>query len=154
MFVQLLNQAYHKTIGLLERALDIRSEQHRSTTANIANQDTPMYKATEVNFKAAIRDASGRSMSGPMAVTNPMHFPSTAALGRTNVKHLPGESVASTTPSYIVESKNKSVRLDGNNVRAEQEMAKLAENTLMYNATVQIVGGKLASLKNTIRDLR
>ncbi len=154
MIVRFLNQTFSKTLGLLERALDIRSEQHRSTTANVANQDTPGYKATEVNFKAAIDDAFQATPSAPLMTTDSMHSSGAIQLARTNQSHISSVAQAASPPSYVVESKAQSNRLDGNNVNAEAEMAKLAENSLMYNATVQFAGRRLSAIKDTIRDLR
>jgi len=154
MIVQFLNQAFNKGIRLLEHALDVRSEKHRAITANLANQETPMYKAIEVNFKRAIKDAAGGPSHAPMAATHVNHFSLGTQLSRTDGRHIPGMATASNPTSYTTESKEKTTRIDGNNVNAEQDLARLAENSLMYNATVQITGGKLSSLKNTIRDLR
>ncbi len=154
MIVRFLNQTFSKTLSVLERALDIRSEQHRSTTANVANQDTPGYKATEVNFKEAMDDAFQSTPSAPLMTTDSEHFSGTIHLARTNRLHIPSVAQAASAPSYVVESKARSTRLDGNNVNAEMEMAKLAENNLMYNATIQIAGSKLSAIKDTLRDLR
>ncbi|MCG3115847.1 MAG: flagellar basal body rod protein FlgB [Candidatus Manganitrophus sp.] len=134
----MISSLFSKTIGLLGQALDLRSERHRVITANIANQDTPGYKAMEVNFKEALGSASG---SLPLS------------LDRTDAAHLSsGGSVSAS--SHAAVSPGASQRLDGNTVNGEQEMAKLAENTLFYTATTQILNGKFRGIRNAIREGR
>jgi flagellar basal-body rod protein FlgB len=129
---------FNKTIGLLAQALDLRSERHRVITANIANQDTPGYKSMEVNFKEALRSASDSSAI-PLQRTNPAHLPPAAL----------------TPPSsHAAVSSRASQRLDGNTVNGEEEMAKLAENTLFYTATTQILNTKFRGIRNAIREGR
>lgn len=129
---------FDKTIGLLAEALDLRSERHRAITANIANQDTPGYQATEVNFKEALSAASGAS---PLALerTDPSHLsPTGSAAALSHATVVPG-------PSH---------RLDGNTVNAEKEMAKLAENTLFYTASTQMITSKFRAIRNAIKEGR
>lgn len=133
---------FDKTIQLLEKALDLRSDRHRAITANIANQDTPGYRAAELNFKEAMQQASGASASLPPVRTDPRHLPAHPA---------GGSVVPSSPPPSLVERPS---RLDGNTVVTEREMAKLAENTLMYNAMAQLIAKKFATLKNVIREGR
>lgn len=132
---------FDKTIRLLEKALDLRSDSHRTIVANIANQDTPGYRAAELNFKEAMQQASGGSEPLPPARTDPRHLP-----------------IAPFSPSPSFGSMESPVerpsRLDRNTVVAEREMAKLAENSLMYNAMAQLIAKKFATLKNVIREGR
>ncbi|MFY9270887.1 MAG: flagellar basal body rod protein FlgB [Candidatus Manganitrophaceae bacterium] len=139
---------FSKTIGLLEKALDLRSERHRVITSNVANQDTPGYRAMEVDFKGAMNEASASA---------------TLSLHRTDRSHLasggsPSTGASSTgafsAGSHAVPAQGKSNRLDGNTVNGEQEMARLAENTLFYTATTQIVSSKLRGIRNAIREGR
>lgn len=139
---------FDKTIQLLEKALDLRSDRHRAIAANIANQDTPGYRAAELNFKEAVQQASGASAPLSPVRTDPRHLPA----------HPVGGSVVPSSPPPSFGSPASSVerpsRLDGNTVVTEREMAKLAENTLMYNATVQLIAKKFAALKSALREGR
>src|SRR3569832_1039732 len=126
---------FDKTVGLLSEALDLRSERHRAIAANIANQDTPGYQATEVNFKEALSTASG---SLPIALhrTDPAHLSPT------------GNGPAA---SHATVSSGPSHRLDGNTVNAEKEKAKLAENTLLYTASTQMIISKFRAIQSAIK---
>ena len=133
-------QLNNATTDLLSKSLDIRSQRHLAIVTNVANQDTPEYKATDLNFKEALKGAAPNREFIPMMQTNGAHFSSL----------LTPSSVA----KYPVEIKKDSTRLDGNSVNPEQEMAKLAENNLMYNATVQILSGRFNNLMSVIKEGR
>jgi flagellar basal-body rod protein FlgB len=134
----MISSLFSKTIGLLAQALDLRSERHRVITANIANQDTPGYKAMEVNFKEALASAQ--------------EYPP-LTLQRTDPAHLPPAAI-NPPSSHAAVSSRPSQRLDGNTVNGEEEMAKLSENTLFYTATTQILNSKFRGIRNTIREGR
>ncbi|MEK7702626.1 MAG: flagellar basal body rod protein FlgB [Nitrospirota bacterium] len=149
MFINL----FDRTTNLLHRALDLRTAKHQATTSNVSNQDTPYYKAKEMNFKKAIRDFIPPP-SGPMATTHKAHFALTMKLDLTTHRHIPINGHARGAESYIETSQDKTTRLDQNNVNAEKEMAQMAENQLMYTASTQLISGKLAGLKSAIREGR
>jgi flagellar basal-body rod protein FlgB len=150
MFIDL----FDKTTNLLHRALDLRTAKHQSTTSNIANQDTPFYKAKEMNFKKAIRDFIPPPMDVPMSTTNKAHFALTMKLNLTDTQHIPVGGHPRGAESYIEESQDKTTRLDQNNVNAEREMAQMAENNLMFNASSQMIAGRFGELKSAIREGR
>jgi flagellar basal-body rod protein FlgB len=150
MFINL----FDKTTNLLHRALDLRTAKHQSTTSNIANQDTPYYKAKDMNFKKSIRDFIPPPMDVPMSTTNKGHFALTMKLARTDGQHIPINGHPRGAESYIETSLDKTTRLDQNNVNAEKEMAQLAENQLMYTAASQMIAGKFSGLKAAIREGR
>ncbi len=132
-------QVSGKTTALLGQMLELRSERHRAIVSNLANQDTPGYKAVEVDFTQALKNATAsESGSLAVAVTHPRHvaaggpppdFPSGAVLSRVQ----------------------RSNRMDGNSVNAEREMANLSQNSLMYNATAEILSAKFRAVRNAIR---
>lgn len=134
MFVKL----FGKSIAGLEKALDIRSNRHAIITGNIVNQDTPDYHAKEIDFKKAMAEAMSGGQSIPVSKTHGAHI----EIG----------SSANVTPRVTRSASSGIKRLDGNTVNAEQEMAKLAENTLMYQATAQFIAAKFQDLKSVIRE--
>jgi flagellar basal-body rod protein FlgB len=150
MFIHL----FDKTTNLLHRGLDLRVAKHQSTASNIANQDTPFYKAKEMNFKKAIRDFIPPPVDVPMTTTHKNHFALAIKLNLTQGAHIPVNGHPRTAEDYIVESQDKTTRMDQNNVNGEREMAQLAENNLMFNASSQLISGKFAGLKSAIREGR
>jgi len=130
-------EIFNKTIDLLEKSLDIRNEKNRVISANIANQDTPGFRAKELNFKETLKTVFNPSSSIKLSTTSPSH------LG----------GVSNASPSLLLaEIPGASKRLDGNSVDSEMEMAKLAENQIHYNASVQFISEKFKMLYYAITE--
>jgi flagellar basal-body rod protein FlgB len=127
---------FGETINLLEKALDIRGERAQVISSNIANQDTPGFKGKEINFKETLKKLSGPSEALTLIHSHPSHFGVVS----------PGQSIE---PSPL---SGPSVRLDGNNINSENEMAKLAENTLSYQASVQIISKEFNMIRSAIKE--
>jgi flagellar basal-body rod protein FlgB len=107
--------------------------------ANLANADTPGYKAFDLEMDQAIAAQAGTRPAAPLAKTHPNHIP----VGTARNDHL---------RQYIVHSDDpNNMRGDGNTVNMEREMASLAENQLMYKTSAQIVAKKFQSLKSVIQ---
>jgi flagellar basal-body rod protein FlgB len=129
-------QIFDQTVGILARFLDGGASRHQAIAANIANQDTPGYRAVDVSFQEAL-GAAAESALAPLP-THPGHL--------------------STDPTAATEitstAAGRSSRLDGNTVNVEHEMAKLAENSLMYQAGTELLSAKFRLLKTAIREGR
>jgi flagellar basal-body rod protein FlgB len=128
---------FGESIPIMEKALTIRSEKNRVIASNIANQDTPGYRAKDLNFGEALRMAGDASGSGELTVTHSAHLGGTA-----NGASLPA---ASEVPDTLG-------RLDENTVNAEMEMAKLAENQVNYNASIEFISEKFKLLRYSITE--
>lgn len=125
-------------LALLERALSLRSAQHRALSANIANADTPHYKAFEVAVEDALsrmRPAAGR-----------------LELARTAAGHLPagGGAAGERPPLRVATPPAFSLRADGNTVDLDRTMGALSENALAYKTSAQLASSKLKGLRNVI----
>lgn len=129
---------FHDTISLLERSLNIRSLQHRVLSSNIANMDTPNYKAVELAVAEEINGNKDSAPSIKLVKTQPGHLP---------LKHDPADHLKLKTakpPEF-------SLRGDGNTVDLDRTMGKLAENTLLYKTAAQLISQKFSGLKRAIR---
>ena len=126
------------TIATLAKSLNLRSIQHKALASNIANMDTPNYKAVELDVAEKMNKSKGSVPGIQLVRTQAAHlqFRSDRA---DNVK-----LKAVTPPAY-------SLRGDGNTVDIDRTMGKLAENTLLYNATAQLISRKFKGLKNVIK---
>ncbi len=89
-----------------------------------------------------------------MSVTDKAHFSFDMKLIQTNAAHIPINGHVFPAESYVTESQDKTTRLDQNNVNTEQEMVRLAENNLMFNASAQMISGKFLGVKSAIREGR
>ncbi len=117
------------TISNLEYGLSYASTKNKVVAQNIANSDTPNYKAKDVSFAKMLEDAKTSSVSAY----------------RTDNKHINFATSSTKTPG-VYSYTNLSYRQNGNGVDMDKEQASLAENTIYYNALIDRVSGKLNSL--------
>jgi flagellar basal-body rod protein FlgB len=131
---------------LLERSLDVIAKRHQILLGNVANEETPGYKAKDLNFMETLTAAAGRG-AGPLVVNSPAAVP--------NPRHIPLPGTASGgPPPTVVEFPSTSGGLDGNTVSIEKTMAALNENSTLYAAASQILSKKYQGLIAAIRDSR
>ena len=129
---------FNDTISMLERSLDLRSLQHRVLSSNIANLDTPNYKAFELVVEEEINRERELPRNIRLVRTHSNHFP---------IKATPMDNVklkAADPPEF-------SLRGDGNTVNVDRTMGKLSENTILYKTAAQLISKKLTGLKNAIK---
>jgi flagellar basal-body rod protein FlgB len=119
-----------KGFQILEHILKASTFRHKVLASNIANVDTPGYKAKDVTFKEAMNNQFMR-----LNLTSPNH------LGGSN---LPKEVGGMTTVERTAWD-------DGNNVALDMELAKMTENALLYQAGVTILTKKIQMYKNAIK---
>ena len=129
---------FSETITNLAKSLNLRSIQHRALASNIANMDTPNYKAVELDVAEKMQKNKGSVPGLQLARTHGGHI----QLRSYRTDRIELKKMAS--PAY-------SLRGDGNTVDIDRTMGKLAENTLMYRATAQLISKKFKGLKNVIK---
>src|SRR5581483_12031162 len=105
-------------------------------TNDIANADTPNYKASEVTFENSLRQAlAGTSGNGlPLTLTDGAHIDPNGPQA--------GQAAIAETPLLNEVAKN-----DDNNVDIDREMTTLADSNVMYDAMAQLASTKLAILR-------
>ncbi len=127
---------FDSTIGALNNNLNLRLQEQNVIAGNIANADTPGYKAKALDFEQAMRSA-----------LNP----------ETNLR-LEGEpgDIGSPGPAEvkaeIYDDPNGVESLDGNTVDRGQEMVKMKENQILYNASIEALRKKLGMLEYGINE--
>lgn len=126
-----------KTLKALASSLNLRQIRHEILTSNIANADTPGYKAKRVDFEEALQRALDVDGNLEMLTSDEKHFD----VGNGGFENLQPE---------IYEDPNGIVSEDGNTVDRDAEMAKMAENKILYDASVKLLNKKLGMLKYTI----
>lgn len=125
---------FSNTIDMLEKALDYSSTKQQVISQNIANVDTPNYKLKEVMpFKTILNKEIDEQVTAKM----------------TNKKNIPFSSSSS---EYVKIVKNDTrYNESSNGVDTDQEMAKMAENQIYYNALVEQISGKFQTLQSVIK---
>jgi len=123
-------------LGVHAPALNLRSQRTEVLAANLANADTPGYRARDIDFKNALAAASGRSSAVSLATTKAGHL---------------GAACASGTPATELKYRVPlAPALDGNTVDAQLEQAAFAENTVRYQATLSFISSKFRALMTAI----
>ena len=133
---------FDQTIQLLERTLDLRSARQRVIASNLANEETPGYRASELNFMDQLRSAQQGRLPVVLAATQPRHF---GLHGPQGVQAIAGK---------LNEVPAGDLPLDANSVNLELEMAKLSDNAMQYNTAATIIAKKFQGLLNVIREGR
>lgn len=132
---------FDKRLTLFENALDLRAARQKVLASNIANQETPGYRARDIDFSRELARSLGDTFSGG------------PALVRTNARHLSAPGVSGGRPApRIIERGGELPGYDRNTVGMESEMVRLSENYLHYNILIRFVKGKFSSLMNAIKE--
>ena len=123
-------------LGVHATAMQLRSQRMEVLAANLANADTPNYRARDLDFKSALAAASSAG--------------STMALATTSSGHLPSAGVNGTGHPELKYRIPLAPAIDGNTVDPQLEQAAFAENTVRYQATLTFVSSKLRGLMTAI----
>ena len=126
--------------GLLKHALDYRATRQEMISSNIANVDTPFYRARDIDFENVIMDERKKLF--------PKHT-ATLAMAATHADHL-RPSAEKEAESEIFFRDGHMVRNDGNTVDLDVETTEMAKNTVMYNALVAALKKDSAIFRSVI----
>ncbi|WP_421133854.1 flagellar basal body rod protein FlgB [Alteromonas sp. A079] len=132
-----------KLVGFHQNALTIRTERMEVISGNLANANTPGYKAKDINFNKAM-EAAMRNSGGTPKTTD-------GHLNRTHEKHLKGSStsVASNFDlQYRIPTQPDTG--DGNTVEVQSERNQFLDNGLRYQASLAFLNGKIKGMKKAL----
>jgi len=133
--------AMDKIMGLGQQALTIHSRRSEVLANNLANADTPGFKARDIDFQAALRQAKGETQGERLLTTNAHHIGSSGAAAG-GIDGLIGE-LKFRTPSQP--------SLDGNTVDPLREKAAFMENALLYQTNLNFLSGKIKGIKSALK---
>jgi len=135
---------FSSTIDVLAKSIDLRAKNQNLIASNIANAETPNFVPKTLAFEQELQGAlkerqpGQRSFSAP----HPRHIPVRGAGAGSAVQSVSG---------HVVESPAKTPGKDGNAVELENEMGRMAENQVMFNASVQMLSKKFEGLRTAIK---
>ncbi|MBS0544388.1 MAG: flagellar basal body rod protein FlgB [Proteobacteria bacterium] len=119
-----------------QNALNLLAHRQQMLASNIANADTPNYKARDLDFRAALQGAlAQQAASVPLAATQPAHI---------------GAGEANPLERYTGYRTELQSAVDGNTVNMDVERAAFAENALRYEASITFINGMLRSMNTAI----
>ena len=119
-----------------QTALNLRAQRSQVLASNIANADTPHYKARDIDFKAAL----GQAMAGRGGGALPM--------ATSSGRHIGGPADAA--PAGALYRNEVQSSIDGNTVNLDVERAQFAENAVQYEANITFINGTLKTMQTAI----
>ncbi len=131
-----MNPLGDRSVGTIQSWLTGLSQRGQAISDNIANIDTPGYKRKEVPFEAALQRAIGQGST---------------RLTTTDSRHIATAGTVSNQLGLQAAQQLTSSRADGNSVDIDQEMVKLSETQMRYQAASSALSTKISILRNVIR---
>lgn len=123
---------FDKALGIHPQALAMREKRGELLAANMANADTPGYKARDMDFESVFKQ----------------NLQLTQTMERTHTNHFPTQHISEAHTMY---RNPNQASLDGNTVEANVEQAKYAENAVQYQASLQFLTNKFSGLMLALR---
>ena len=121
--------------GIHENAMHLQGHRAQLLSQNLANSDTPGYKAKDIDFKTALKSATSGNANAPLNITQSGHVqPKGMFMGAEEMYRQPTQS-----------------SLDGNTVEPHVEMSEFTENSMRYLMTLRIMSGKINGMLSAIR---
>ena len=129
-----MSNTIDRFFGVHAQALQLRARRGELLGSNLANADTPNYKAQDLDFKAALGDATAQNTTA-MAVTRRGHIHPQGRIGGAHVLYrIPNQS-----------------SLDGNTVDTQIEQNRFSENAVRYRTSLRFLSGKIQGLMTAIK---
>ncbi|MBO6258941.1 MAG: flagellar basal body rod protein FlgB [Succinivibrio sp.] len=132
-----------KAFGIHQYTMQVRNHRAEVLAGNLANADTPGYKARDLDFKNALAQAGNlqfqKDSQLEMTKTSSRHF---------DVNDLPGKEPDKTLKyrmPYQADTGN------GNTVEVHTERMKYVDNSIEYQATLQFLNGRITKLMSALR---
>jgi flagellar basal-body rod protein FlgB len=125
---------FDDAFGIHERALLLRSQRAEVLAANLANADTPGYKARDFDFKTMLAN----------------EVDSSSRLRTTSSQHIQTEE-GMVPPAQLLYRTPMQPSLDGNTVDTEQEHTAFSANAIEYQASLTFLNSKIAGIRKALR---
>lgn len=124
--------------GIHEQALRVRNERANLLANNLANADTPNFKAQDLDFRKAMQDAAGEksAFDSQMKVTNSRHIQSEGFMS---------------TSQYVMYRQPTQPSLDGNTVETHIEKSQFMENAMQHQATLEFLNSRITGIRGALR---
>lgn len=119
-----------------QAALGLRAQRQALLASNIANADTPHYKARDLDFGSALKGALNGRVGQPLA------------LSTTTSGHIPAQGMA-LAPHLQYRTEEQS-SVDGNTVNMDTERAAISQNAVYYEASLSFINGLLRTMQQAV----
>ena len=141
----MIDAIFDNTTQILEKSLSLRMVRQGLIASNIANAETPNYRAVDIDFAATMAQLLNRAQPAE---------PPPLELKRDDPRHfsIVGARSADTQPGRIrfIANDAPSILNDSNSVSLETELARLHWNATLYSVTAQLLSHKLSGIANIL----
>lgn len=135
--MRILDSLFDRTVSGLTKAMDLSWRKNEALVSNIANAETPQYRAVNLDFGSELNRAFGDA--------------SREDLVRTDTQHL---DLTNKGNSQLVADYRGATKADGNNVDIDLQMSSLAQNSGDYANAAQLIRRQIGLVRSAIRDGR
>ncbi|WP_339409982.1 flagellar basal body rod protein FlgB [Pseudomonas sp. EA_35y_Pfl2_R5] len=130
--------SFERALGIHEQALGFRAQRAEVLANNIANADTPHYKARDLQFASVLAEQSAKAQRGPVS------------LNRTDSQHIPADGVIVGDASLAYRNPFHP-SIDQNTVDLQIEQSNYAENSVQFQASFTLLNSKFKGLVSALR---
>lgn len=130
---------FDSMLGMSANALPIREARAKLLASNLANADTPNFKAQDIDFRSALLKLKNDDQSLPSPKTRLTHS-----------NHISGFNEPLGTQAYLRYRMPTQPSLDGNTVESDIEKAKFMENSIQQSMTLSFLDDKIKGLKGAL----
>ena len=130
---------FDSPFGIHEQALKVFTQRNEVLASNIANADTPGYKARDVNFQEMLKDQKDKPPTMEVAKSYSRHIQA----GQARQNFIP-------TEQYVFERQATQASEDGNTVDINKEQLEYAKNLAYFEATTRFLNGKISGIKTAL----
>lgn len=123
------------------QSLELRAQRQEVLSANLANAETPNFKAQDFNFSDALRSATGAG-NGPSVAP--------VQMATTNTRHLSGDGSVG-IPVALQYRTPTQAAIDGNTVDPDLERTQFTDNAMRYDASLRMLNGQIQTLQRAIQ---
>lgn len=127
------------SLNFHQQALGLRQERQKVLASNIANADTPGYKARDMDFASELQKAARQDGGG-----------GGLALSRTSARHIEGQGLPDTSRELLYRVPDQP-SLDGNTVDMDRERTQFADNSVRYQSALTILNSRIQGLKKAMQ---
>ncbi|MDD1792482.1 flagellar basal body rod protein FlgB [Enterovibrio makurazakiensis] len=126
--------SFDKALGIHQHTVGVRGQRAETLASNLANANTPGYKAQDVDFERALKAATSGASIG---------------LSRTDGRHITASTNVSGQKMYRIP--NQPDTGDGNTVDAQVERNLFMQNALEYQASLDFLGAKFKNMSKALK---
>ncbi|QFQ32508.1 flagellar basal body rod protein FlgB [Buchnera aphidicola (Aphis fabae)] len=132
----------NKMFNLNENLLNLYAKREEILSSNIANSETPNYKAMDINFKDAFKKILKQNNSNSFKIT----------LQRTSENHLTPKLQKNNISLFSIEPiKTKNIKIDGNTVDMNRERIEFIKNTLKYEENLIFIKNEIKNIIHVLK---